>query len=119
MAAARTLRRAVRVSGAREGLWTPACPPLGLGATRIRDRGDRSVPVGRDLTSSGRRRTKALTGQKVSGARADGGWNVSGPSGGDRRSAETVMSEDRNGRITYPLWPTESAHRPLGRFTGR
>ncbi|CAI9154593.1 unnamed protein product [Rangifer tarandus platyrhynchus] len=37
MAAARTLRRAVRVSGAWEGLWTPACPPLGLGATRIRD----------------------------------------------------------------------------------
>ena len=56
---------------------------------------------------------------QVSGAAVDGGWNVSGPAGGDRRSTETLMSEDRNGRITYPLWPTESARRPLGRFTGR
>ena len=37
MAAALTPRRAVRASEAREGLWTPVRPPLGLGATRIRD----------------------------------------------------------------------------------
>ena len=37
MAAALTPRRAVRASDARERLWTPARPPIGLGTTRIRD----------------------------------------------------------------------------------
>ncbi|KAI4547976.1 hypothetical protein MG293_000306 [Ovis ammon polii] len=37
MAAALNPRVAVRASEAREGLWTPARPSLGLGATRIRD----------------------------------------------------------------------------------
>lgn len=75
MAATRTPWRAVRASRAREGCHPWALEPCGFGTC-----GGRSVPVGRDLTSSGKRRTKAFTGPEGERSPINDGWNVSGPS---------------------------------------
>ena len=85
MVATGTPRRALRVSRAREGgsAWTPAQPPLGLGARA--DPGPEVTSLSQlDETSPrpenyGQRPERA---RKVSGAPVDDGWNVSGSSGG-------------------------------------